>query len=228
MEHVGGFFDEEWESLSKLFSTTETADFMLQLQGDHGLLSMNGNDNGGLSYGTDNPPVAFGHDETDNNFLYFSQESSITSCGSDHGMFFTNNPSIHEHLQHSNNVDDVNNQLTHVAIDDNINPDAYQSIDFFDMDSKNLESLCINQDFQTEMVCDQLENAGISPVSDKEMQLKRKFEKVAPENFKKKSRGSQNVSLITTLTRAIDCITSPLYMLLLMGVYHLLNAGTEK
>ncbi|WMV27332.1 hypothetical protein MTR67_020717 [Solanum verrucosum] len=198
MEHVGAFFDEEWESLSKLFSSTETADFMFQLQGDHGsLYPMNGSDNAGSSYGTDNPQVAFSQlsDEANNNFQYFSQESSITSCGSDHGMFFTN-PS-HEHLQHSNNIDDVNNQLLQVAINNNL-PDEYQSIDFFDMDSKNLENLCIDQDFQAdmtykeEMVCDQLDNAGISPVSDKEMQLKRKSDKIAPENPKKKSRASQD------------------------------------
>ncbi|KAH0683918.1 hypothetical protein KY289_021670 [Solanum tuberosum] len=203
MEHVGAFFDEEWESLSKLFSSTETADFMFQLQGDHdSLYSMNGSDNAGSSYGTDNPQVAFSQlsDEANNNFQYFSQESSITSCGSDHGMFFTN-PS-HEHLQHSNNIDDVNNQLLQVAINNNL-PDEYQSIDFFDMDSKNLENLCINQDFQAdmtykeEMVCDQLDNAGISPVSDKEMQLKRKSDKIAPENPKKKSRGSQDAQKST-------------------------------
>ncbi|XP_055835821.1 transcription factor bHLH84-like [Solanum dulcamara] len=207
MEHVGAFFDEEWESLSKLFSSTETADFMLQLQGDNvNLFSMDDRDNAGSSYGTDNPQLALCQlsDETNNNFQYFSQESSITSCGSDHhGMFFTNNPS-HEHLQHSNNIDDVNNQLLQVAINNNNNSDEYQSIDFFDMDSKNLENLSIiNQDFQTdmaykeEMVCDQLDNAGISPVSDKEMQLKRKFEKVAPENPKKKSRGSQDAQKST-------------------------------
>ncbi|KAK4722682.1 hypothetical protein R3W88_012915 [Solanum pinnatisectum] len=203
MEHVGAFFDEEWESLSKLFSSTETADFMFQLQGDHGsLFSMNGSDNAGSSYGTDNPQVAFSQlsDEANNNFQYFSQESSITSCGSDHGMFLTN-PS-HEHLQHSNNIDDVNNQLLQVAINNNL-PDEYQSVDFFDMDSKNLQNLCINQDFQAdmtykeEMVCDQSDNAGISPVSDKEMQLKRKCDKIAPENPKKKSRGSQDAQKST-------------------------------
>ncbi|TMW86549.1 hypothetical protein EJD97_021236 [Solanum chilense] len=197
MEHVGAFFDEEWESLSKLFSSTETADFMLQLQGDHGsMFSMNGSDNAGSSYRTDNPQVAFSQlsDEVNNNFQYLSQESSITSCGSDHGMFFTN-PS-HDHLQHSNNIHDVNNQLLQVAINNNL-PDEYQSIDFFDMDSKNLENLCINQDFQAEMVCDQLDNAGISPVSHKEMQLKRKCDKIAHENPKKKSRGSQDAQKST-------------------------------
>ncbi|MCD7446577.1 hypothetical protein HAX54_010769 [Datura stramonium] len=205
MEHMGAFFDEEWESLSKLFSSTETADFMLQLHGDHGsLFSMNGRDNAGSSFGTDPPQVAFcqladDHQENNNNFHYFSQESSITSCGSDHGMFFTNKPS-HEHLQHSNNIDDANNQLLQVAI--NNHPDD-QSMDFFDMDNKNLENLSTNPDFQTDMVykeqmvCDQLDKAGISPVSDKEMQLKRKFEKVAPENPKKKSRGSQDAQKST-------------------------------
>ncbi|KAM3305010.1 transcription factor bHLH84 [Capsicum chacoense] len=198
MEHVGAFFDEEWESLSKLFSSNETADFMLQLQGDHGsLLSMNGCDNAGSGYGTE----AFCQlsDDPNNNFQYFSQESSINSCGSDPGMFFTNNSS-HEHLQHSNNIDDVNNQLLQVAI--NNHPDD-QSIDYFVVDDKNLENLSINQDFQTdmtnkeEMICEQLDNAGISPVSNKEMQLKRKLEKVAPENPKKKARGSQDAQKST-------------------------------
>ncbi|CAN4122566.1 unnamed protein product [Withania somnifera] len=207
MEHVGAFFDEEWESLSKLFSSTETADFMLQSQGDHGiLLSMNDHDNAGSRYGsTDNPQLAFcplsdDHQETNNNFHYFSQESSMTSCGSDHGMFFTNNPS-YEHLQHSNNIDDVNNQHLQVAI--NNHPDDHQSIDFCVMDDKNLANMSINPDFQTdvsykeEMVCDQLDNAGISPVSDKELQLKRKLEKAVPQNTKKKPRVSQDAQKST-------------------------------
>ncbi|KAK4352183.1 hypothetical protein RND71_027701 [Anisodus tanguticus] len=189
MEHVGAFFDEEWESLSKLFSSTETADFMLQL---HGV------DNVGSSYGTDHPQLADDQYEANNNFHYFSQESSITSCGSDHGMFFTNNPS-HEHLQHFNNIDDVNNQLLQVAIN---NHHDDQFTDFF-VDRKNLENMSINPAFpndmayKEEMVCDQLDNAGISPVSDKEMPLKRKCDKIAPENPKRKSRGSQDAHKIT-------------------------------
>ncbi|KAK4348612.1 hypothetical protein RND71_031367 [Anisodus tanguticus] len=197
MEHVGAFLDEEWESLSKLFSSTETADFMLQLHGDHGLFSMNGRDNASSSYGTDHPQLADDHYEANNNFHYFSQESSITSCGSD-AMFFTNNSS-HQHLQHSNNIDDVNNQLLQVAI--NNHPDD-QFTDFF-VENKNLDNMSINPAFpndmayKEEMVCDQLDNAGISPDSDKEMQLKRKCDKIAPENPKKKSRGSQDAQKST-------------------------------
>ncbi|XP_060193960.1 transcription factor bHLH84-like [Lycium barbarum] len=197
MEHVGAFFDEEWESLSKLFSSTETADFMLQLHGDHGMFSTNASDNAGSSYGTDHPQLADDHQEANNNFHYFSQESSITSCVSD-GVFFTNHPS-HEHLQHSNNIDDVNNQLLQVAIN---NHHDDQFTDFF-VDNKNLENMSINPAFpndmayKEEMVCDQLDNAEISPVSDNEMQLKRKFEKTAPENPKKKSRGSQEAQKST-------------------------------
>ncbi|CAN4092143.1 unnamed protein product [Withania somnifera] len=179
---------------------------MLQLQGDHGsLFSMNGHDNAGSSYGSGYPQLTFcqlsdDHQEANNNFQYFSQESSITSCGSDCGRFFTN-PS-HEHMQqHSNNIDDVNNQFLQVAV--NNHPHDDQSINFFVMDDKNLENLSFDPDFQTdmtykeEMVCDQLDSAGISPVSDKEMQLKRKFEKLAPENPKKKSRVSQDAQKST-------------------------------
>lgn len=214
MEQIGAFFDEEWESLTKLFSSTETADFMLQLHGDQGnLFAINAHENAGSSYENGRPQSAFyqigdEQHEANTNFQYFSHESSITSCGSD-GMFFPNNPS--RDIDH-----DVNNQLLAIS-----NQTDDQSIDFFVMDNKNnLENLSINFPDDTndmdsplskeEMVCDQLDNVGISPVSNKEMQLKRKFDKIAlqssskeqklkeelPENPKKKSRGSaQDVSL---------------------------------
>ncbi|XP_009804256.1 uncharacterized protein LOC107775492 [Nicotiana tabacum] len=208
MEQIGAFFDEEWESLTKLFSSTETADFMLQLHGDQGnLFAINAHENAGSSYENGRPQSAFyqigdEQHEANTNFQYFSHESSITSCGSD-GMFFPNNPS--RDIDH-----DVNNQLLAIS-----NQTDDQSIDFFVMDNKNnLENLSINFPDDTndmdsplskeEMVCDQLDNVGISPVSNKEMQLKRKFDKIAlqssskeqklkeelPENPKKKSRGS--------------------------------------
>ncbi|OIS98418.1 PREDICTED: transcription factor bHLH84 [Nicotiana attenuata] len=203
MEQMGAFFDEEWESLTKLFSSTETADFMLQLHGDQGsLFAINARENAGSSYENGPPQLGDDQHEANNNFQYFSQESSITSCGSD-GIFFTNNPS-HD-IDH-----DVNNQL--LAIN---NQTDDQSIDFFVMDNKNnLENLSLNFPDDTndmdsslckeEMVRDQLDNVGISPVLGKEIQLKRKFDKIAlqssskeqkfkeelPENPKKKSRGS--------------------------------------
>ncbi|XP_059287666.1 transcription factor RSL3-like [Lycium ferocissimum] len=167
MEPIGAFFDEECDqSLSRIFFT-ENSDFMFQLHGDH----QTDNITEGSFLSSPNSHIL------NCNIEYFSQENSNDSRGSD-GMFFLDNNTSHEYLQHNN-----------------------ESTDFYMMGQKNLENSSLNQvlaaddDYiMKEMVCLK-EDKGNNSHLDNEMLLKRKFDQVAEdqkfknsENPKKKSR----------------------------------------
>ncbi|CAA2961280.1 transcription factor bHLH85-like [Olea europaea subsp. europaea] len=106
MEPIGAFFDEEWESLSKMFSI-EDSDFMWHFHGSESF--WNQVENGLSSQIPSNflditeVDVAAGVDETvlfstdhaldTTNFYYVSQESSNNSTEND-SVFFTNPESV--------------------------------------------------------------------------------------------------------------------------------------
>ncbi|THG20827.1 transcription factor bHLH85-like [Camellia sinensis] len=136
MEAVGAFLEEEWESLSRMFSSEE-ADFVAHLQGH------DKRDNNSFIFGTSSPTVwpiddeanynvntMYGVDESflyssdtlGSNFHYFSQESS-NSSGSNNVFFPT--PSQENHCFSDSNQE-TNNSL--------------QSMDFGAMDMENNNS----------------------------------------------------------------------------------------
>ncbi|KAL7262318.1 hypothetical protein ACSBR1_000656 [Camellia fascicularis] len=133
MEAVGAFLEEEWESLSRMFSTEEV-DFVAQLQGH------DKRDNNSFIFGTSSSTVwpiddeanynvntmdgvdesfLYSSDILGSNFHYFSQESS-NSSGSNSVFFPT--PS-HENHCFSDSNQETNNSL--------------QSMDFGAMDMEN-------------------------------------------------------------------------------------------
>lgn len=134
---------------------------------------------------------------SNNNIDYFSQENSIDSRGSD-AMFFLNNNTSHEYLQYNYDVESTN---------------------FYMMGNKmNLENSLSNDDYVMK------ENIGNNYSQlDKEMLLKRKFDKVEVqsttqeethkefENPKKKSKVSRdhvsNINSCSILTQLIFIIS---------------------
>ncbi|XP_059635456.1 transcription factor RSL2-like [Cornus florida] len=185
MEALGAFFEEEWESLSKMFSTEE-ANFMVQLHGH--------DERGGLSFETSSPfwPSDEGYEANTNmavldqnlfyssainsNFQYFSQESS-TSSGSNVDTFFPNPNHENYHL----NLNDSN----HISMTNNVS----ESMDFYMMDKKRNSSLInpiLSDDLMEDILClndemssDQFGNVGQPEANtdpSKELQLKRKFD----------------------------------------------------
>ncbi|MCD7461110.1 hypothetical protein HAX54_045189 [Datura stramonium] len=175
MEPVGAFFDEEYyQSLSKMFFTENSSDFMFQLHGDH----PSNNIIEGSFFSSPNSHIF------NSNTEYFSQENSIDSSsrGSD-GMFFLNNnnsTTSHEYLQHYND----------------------ESTDFYMMGYKNLENSVSHDDYiMKEMVNignnnSQLDNEMLLKRKFDEVELQsvttedQKFKD--SENPKKKSRVSRD------------------------------------
>ncbi|CAN4095337.1 unnamed protein product [Withania somnifera] len=174
MESVGSFFDEEYchESLSNMFFTENSSDFMFQFHGeDHP------SDN--IIEGSNFLSSPNSHTFNNSNIEYFSQEKSIDNSRGSDGMFFLNNASHHEYLQHYNDI---------------------ESTDFYMMGYKNLEKSSFNEDshddyVMKEMVCLKEDIDNNSQLECNEMLLKRKFDQVElqsltedSENPKKKSR----------------------------------------
>ncbi|KAI3465269.1 hypothetical protein Pfo_021932 [Paulownia fortunei] len=219
MEIFGAFLDEEWESLSKMFSSGDNPDFLLHFNGSS-LFPSNG----------EIPSTAFlasaenmaGVDESsyftsdhtlDTNFCCISQESS-NSSEIDRALF--TNQGIENHQP-------IGVNFLH---DDAINNSTFESMNFYNMDCNN-EGLMVPVfpddvmqeilHLKAEMCNDQWGNAETQPAetgdSCKEMQLKRKHEapgiqtqdkghavqssedkseEYSLESPKKKSRGSRN------------------------------------
>ncbi|KAG5573417.1 hypothetical protein H5410_063183 [Solanum commersonii] len=171
MEQMGAFFDEEYcQSLSKMFFNENSSDFMFQLHGEDNIIE-------GSFFSSSNSHTL----NSTSNIDYFSQENSIDSRGSG-DIFFLNNNTSHEYLQHNYDVESTN---------------------FYMMGNKNLENSLSNDDYVMK------ENIGNSfSQLDIEMLLKRKFDKVEvqsiteeekfkeSENPKKKSKVDQKIRRI--------------------------------
>ncbi|XP_016448094.1 uncharacterized protein LOC107773157 [Nicotiana tabacum] len=168
MESVGTFFDEECQSLSRMFFT-ENSDFLFQLQCDHPS-ALTWHDQEANKNVTDNTNIEGSFYSSpshtfNSNIEYFSQENSNDSRGSD-GMFFLNNTS-HEYLQHYNGVTNLL-QVT------NNHPD--ESTDFYMMGHKNLENSSVNPAFQDDDFMKEM--VSLKDDIGKEMLLKRKLHEV--------------------------------------------------
>ncbi|XP_055821310.1 transcription factor RSL3-like [Solanum dulcamara] len=177
MEPMGAFFDEEYrQSLSKMFFTENSSDFMFQLHGDDHHPSNNIIE--GFFFSSTNS-----HTINSSNIDYFSQENSIDSKGSDGMFFLNNNHTNHEYLQHNYDIESTN---------------------FYMMGNKNLENSSFNQDSHDDYVMKEDIGNNYSQL-DNEMLLKRKFDKVEVqsvteeeqkfkdfENPKKKSKVSRD------------------------------------
>ncbi|XP_009767140.1 transcription factor bHLH84-like [Nicotiana sylvestris] len=193
MESVGAFFDEECQSLGRMFFT-ENSDFMFQLHCDNPSdltwhdeeANKNVTDNTNTQGSFFSPPSR----SHNGNLEYFCQENSNDSRGSD-GMFFLNNAS-HEYLQQYNGVTNLF-QVTNNHTD--------ESPDFYMMGHNNLENSSVNPSFQDDDFMKEM--VSLKEDIGKQMLLKRKFHEVElqsgaedqkledTKNPKKKSRGSR-------------------------------------
>ncbi|XP_011074590.1 transcription factor bHLH85-like [Sesamum indicum] len=176
MEAIGAFLDEEWESLSKLFSCEDSSDFQLHFDGSN-LFSGNGD--------SPSSPMMFAAAENvaaadgslffplDTNFYCVSQESS-NSSENDSGCFTC--------------PVDVNHQAANgVSFVHDLTNDSFESMGFCTMDGGN-DSLMLPvfpDDLMEEVVqlkedihIDQMGSVGIQPVDNGEsmLQLKKKYE----------------------------------------------------
>ncbi|KAL0392112.1 UNVERIFIED_CONTAM: Transcription factor [Sesamum radiatum] len=168
MEAIGAFLDEEWESLSKLFSCEESSDFQLHFDGSN-LFSGIGDSpssSSTLFAAAENVAAADGSlfFPLDTNFYCVSQVSSNSS--ENDGAHFTRPV-------------DVNHQAA--------TNDSFESMGFCTMDGGN-DSLMLPgfpDDLMEEILqlkedirIDQMGSAGIQPVENGEStpQLKRKYE----------------------------------------------------
>ncbi|KAJ8561378.1 hypothetical protein K7X08_027568 [Anisodus acutangulus] len=163
MESVGAFFDEEYcQSLSRMF-LSENSDFMFQLHGDE---HQSDNIIEGSFLSSPNCHTL------NCNLEYFSQENSIDNSGSD-GMFFLNNTSHDQYLQHNN-----------------------ESTDFYMMGHKNLEKSTLNQvshdDYNSQLDNEMLLKRKFDEVELQSVAEDQKFKN--SENPKKKSRVSKDVT----------------------------------
>ncbi|KAI3460157.1 hypothetical protein Pfo_016820 [Paulownia fortunei] len=177
MEAIGAFLDEEWESLSRMFSC-EDSDFPLHFDGsnlfsNHCEIPSTFLAAGENVAGVDGS-LFFPSDTLDTNFYCVSQESSNSS------EIEITSRADENHLQAANGVSFLPDVTTN----------TFESIDFcFPVDSKN-DSLMVPVfpddvmeeilQLKEEMWNEQLGNAGIQTAetvdSCREMQLKRKYE----------------------------------------------------
>ncbi|XP_057489901.1 transcription factor bHLH139-like [Actinidia eriantha] len=190
MEAMGVFLEEEWESLSGIFSTEE-ANFMAHLHGhdkrdndssfslgtstfwpiDEANVNASGNVDESLFYSSDSLTA---------NFHYFSQESCHSNCSNT--IFFPTPSQENQYFTDSNHTQETNNTL--------------QSMDFSAMDGENNFSFPILTDNamedKKEKRGSKLGNAAADPGT--ELQRKRMFNKNedSSETSKKKSRVSRN------------------------------------
>ncbi|KAM3338003.1 hypothetical protein P3S68_032329 [Capsicum galapagoense] len=178
MEPMGAFLDEEYsQSLSKMFFTENSSDFMFQLHDDHPYIE-------GSSFSSPNSHTF----NNSNNIDYFSQENSIDSRGSD-GRFFlnNNNSTTHEYLQHCNDIESTNfYMMDHKNLENSS----------FNQDS--------HDDYVMQEMVSLKEDMGHNVQLDNEILLKRKFDQVElqsvtedqklkdSENPKKKSKVSRD------------------------------------
>ncbi|KAL3505063.1 hypothetical protein ACH5RR_034904 [Cinchona calisaya] len=213
MEPLTAFFDEEWESLSRMFTSTDDADFMLQLHGsDINLLSEEPSNFWPVNVenvaGVGESFFCYDHDTTTsidytNNFqnTSISQDSCNSTSPSDTSVVL---PNLSHEFNQANDTDVF--QLTNDTRD--------QSMDFYVMDEKN-EILSVQQVFpdgscpREENANDKLGNAESdqtkctdNSANYEELLLKRKhcskseaedkLNNDTVENPKKKSRVSRN------------------------------------
>ncbi|PSS17299.1 Transcription factor bHLH84 like [Actinidia chinensis var. chinensis] len=183
MEPVGAFLDEEWESLSRFFSSDE-GDFMAYFQGqnifcpiDHEATNMN------MTPIDESLPLSYA---TFTNLEYFSQESSNNSHTDT--AFFSNSSPENHYFRGSNHFQASNNNS--------------ESMEFHAMDNANNLSIPISPDsIMEDIVClkeekktEKLENSDDPPATvnlGKEHQLKRKNDSIS-ETPKKKPRVLRN------------------------------------
>lgn len=222
MESVGVFLNEELDSLSRMFSTDQEADFALQFIG-HDLFpttfSINdeaANYNTNMAAGIDHESILYinSSDTLDTtNFFYFSQESSNSSGSNNSSSFPTPAHENHHYFSDSN--------LLPLVQPNNMS----ESMDFSVMDDNNHNNALLAHVFSTDHLMEDsllylkeemgnngnMENSITlqEAINDqtKEAQLKRKFEQPEPpeddkinvessENPKKKPRVSREVSSI--------------------------------
>ncbi|PHU01119.1 Transcription factor bHLH84 [Capsicum chinense] len=193
MEPMGAFLDEEYsQSLSKMFFTENSSDFMFQLHDDHPYIE-------GSSFSSPNSHTF----NNSNNIDYFSQENSIDSRGSD-GRFFlnNNNSTTHEYLQHCNDIESTNfYMMDHKNLENSS----------FNQDS--------HDDYVMQEMVSLKEDMGHNVQLDNEILLKRKFDQVElqsvtedqklkdSENPKKKSKVSRDhVDISTMLEEAVHYV----------------------
>ncbi|CAK9182844.1 unnamed protein product [Ilex paraguariensis] len=210
MEPVGVFLDEEWDSLSRMFSGEE-ADFALLWHG-HGLFPSDHHD-GGLSFGA--PSTFWSPDEANTNVTGFDESLFNFSD--------TLNTNVHCFSREGSNGDDDSNGVlfpvgyheNHHFSDSSFIPETNNTHEFMNLcvmeDKTNLLAPVFRDDAIEDVLClkdafssDKLGNTA-SADSGKEPQLKRKFETqelptkgeyningLSMENPKKKSRVSRN------------------------------------
>lgn len=185
MEPVGVFLKEEWDSLNKMFTGNEEADFALQF-----LQCPNGEANANEA-GYDQETLFYSSENFNTNF-YLSQESAnSTTSASNYSVCFPTQSHENSHFCDSN---------LNTMLNDN----------FYVMDAQinTLTQFFPNHHDMQDVIClkEEMGNDSLGNADNTDLGLKRKFEvPQQPETFedhpKKKSRVPRDVSTMRNLLK---------------------------